>query len=399
MGWHVPGTIRPVSAMAGHIKGAYFRPPCWGRGGGPRAPSGPRVQGEPGSRRPTGREGWGKPATGHSPPHRWGEARPGGAARPDSRPAPGGPAPFPAGPRRPRTPPPLPGAARHLGAPGRAARLRPAEPPPAPAPRRAPRALTQPQERQQQRPRRQAPHARRAGATLPRLLRPRRLSSSSSSSSSCSRVRAPPPGPRACSALLASREIPALGRTRAPRSAPPARLPPPAARLPPPAGRAPGAGRRSRPAEPSAQSRPLPESKREEPQRPPARASHPALCQQQTQTFPSPSPLQVTEAAPSHPLKGEEASEPTPLSPRAPAPRQTFLRPLKVGLGRTRLETPTPELHSGTPRVPVPLESPTRVCYALSYLPAVRPLVPGSASHQPRAGLLLKITQVGLSQR
>lgn len=159
-------------------------------------------------------------AGGSSPPatppaHVRGEPRPGGAAtctprgaRPHSRPAPGGPgavprrAAPPASPRRVSRERPRP-----LGAPGRALQLRPVG---APAPHRAPRALTQRQEGQQQRPRRQAPHARRAGATLPRL-RARRRSSPSSSGSGGSRASAPLPGPRACSALLASREIPTRG--------------------------------------------------------------------------------------------------------------------------------------------------------------------------------------------
>nr|XP_036877007.1 branchpoint-bridging protein-like [Manis javanica] len=63
----------------------------------------------------------------------------------------------------------------------------------------------------------------------------------------------------------------------------------------PPSSSRPGTGTRvpEPPAQPSVQPRPLSESKREEPPRPPARASHPALCQQQTQTFPSPSPPQL----------------------------------------------------------------------------------------------------------
>lgn len=199
-------------------------------------------------------------------------------------------------------------------------------PPPTqdPAPRRPPRALTQRQERQQQRPRRRAPHARPAGATLHLLLLPRRRSSSSSSSSGCSRVGGSA-GPRACSALPAGRASPAPARTCAPGSARPSASSPPALRQSP----GPGAG----PADPRAQPRPPPESKKEEPWRPPARASHPALCQQQTQTFPSPSPLQVTEeVAGATRLKGRRRPSPPQPSPRVPTPRETFLRPLKVGL-------------------------------------------------------------------
>lgn len=158
-----------------------------------------------------------------TPPARvGGEARPGDAgtgtpraAGPDSRPAPGGPAVIP----RRAAPPAYPGRVsrewpRHPRRPRPRAAAAPRRTPRAPRspdPRQAPRALTQRQQRQQQRPGRQAPHARRAGVTLRLLLLPRRLSSSSSSSSGCSRVGAPPPGPRACSALLASRAIPALG--------------------------------------------------------------------------------------------------------------------------------------------------------------------------------------------
>lgn len=276
----------------------------------------------------------GEPATSHSPGTREDPARSGRAA-PDTRSA---------GPRRmytglrsaPHRSPPgrrpgardpgLPGAAPGTsGAPGPERQPRPPGTQRPTAPRRAPRALTQRQERQQQRPRRRAPHARPAGATLRLLLLPRRRSSSSSSSSGCSRVGCSA-GPRACSALPAGRTSPAPARTCAPGSSrPSASSSSPALHQPP----GPGASL----ADPRAQQPgPPPESKREEPWRPPARASHPALCQQQTQTFPSPSPLQVTEEAPGHPLKGEEMPEPTQPSPRAPTPRETFLRPLKVGL-------------------------------------------------------------------
>jgi hypothetical protein len=169
---------------------------------------------------------------------------------------------------------------------------------PSRGPRRCPqalRALTQRQERQQQRPRRQAPHARRAGATLPLLLLPRRLSSSSSSSSGCSRVRAPPLG-RAPAPLCSRAEKSQRWGVRAPLAPiAPARLLP---SLRQPAG--PGSRpRRSLCAAPTASRKQ--KGRTAAPARLPARASHPALCQLQTQTFPSPSPLQVTEEAPGPP--------------------------------------------------------------------------------------------------
>ncbi|XP_045331071.1 predicted GPI-anchored protein 58 [Leopardus geoffroyi] len=78
----------------------------------------------------------------------------------------------------------------------------------------------------------------------------------------------------------------------APRRPPACPRPPPASRLPPAGHREPGAGA----APPSRARSPdrFPKAKgKSRSARPPARASHPALCQQQTQTFPSPSPLQL----------------------------------------------------------------------------------------------------------
>ncbi|XP_069933915.1 basic proline-rich protein-like [Oryctolagus cuniculus] len=112
----------PGAPMAGRPRAPIPAPPCRGRALGPRAPSGPRVQGEPGSRRPTGRAGRVR-AAGHAPlpAVRCGEARlspvrPGPAQR--RRPLPARPG--------------LPGAARAPWAPQAARRSRA---PPAPVPR------------------------------------------------------------------------------------------------------------------------------------------------------------------------------------------------------------------------------------------------------------------------
>lgn len=238
--------------------------------------------------------GPGEAGRGPLPPAHGGEARPTGRRlAPRAR--------LRAAPR------PLPSRALPPADPGQVSRERPrprwrSRPRAAAAPRQSPR--TRPSPLRLTGPRAHSPSDRSAsssglGARRPMLAGRERLSPSSSFPAAS--PPPPPPAPAAPeSALLRLGRAPAPLSSRAEKSqrwggrAP---LVPLRSRPPPPAGRAPGAGRQGRPAEPSLQPRPLPESRREEPQHPPARASHPALCQQQTQTFPSPSPLQVTEAA------------------------------------------------------------------------------------------------------
>lgn len=263
-----------------------------------------------------------------------GEARPSGAgidiprvAGADSRLAPGGPRALP----RRAAPPAYPVGSPEsrpgtLGAPGRAPQPRPDEPP-SPPPPWGPQVPPRPAEPSPARthPATGAPAAAAwaPGAPCspggsaspppppsppPLLLLQLRLLQSQRSSAWAARLLRSPRQPR----------TPSAGRACAPR----ARPPPTFLRLLRPAGtgsREPGAWppRRAEPAAPAAS------RKQKGRTAAPARAAHRALCQQQTQTFPSPSPRQVTEGARAARLKGRRRRSP-PSPPLGPPPTTNF---------------------------------------------------------------------------
>ncbi|XP_053447215.1 translation initiation factor IF-2-like [Nycticebus coucang] len=138
-------------------------------------------------------------------------------------------------------------------------------------------------------------------------------------------------GPRACSALLASRSIPAPGRTCAPAPLAPAR---PLRSRPPPNGRAREPARR---AVCSPDRFPKAKGKNRS-----ARPRLPSGALPATNTnFPKPLPAPGNGGgAGATRLKGRWRRRPPSPTRGASTPRETFLRPLKVGLGKPCLEIP-----------------------------------------------------------
>ena len=150
-----------------------------------------------------------------------------------------------------------------------------------------------------------------------------------------------------------------------------------------PKSRAPGPPRRAELAAPTAS------RKREGRTAAPARPRLPSGALPATNTnFPKPLPAPGNGgSAGTTRLKGRRRRSP-PSSPPlgAPAPPQTFLRPLKVGLGKTRLEIPLHERHSEPPR-PTTLESPRGPPGPSANSSHGHPLVPNEAPTNQPLGL------------
>lgn len=298
--------------------------------------------------------GPGEAGRGPLPPAHGGEARPTGRRlAPRAR--------LRAAPR------PLPSRALPPADPGQVSRERPrprwrSRPRAAAAPRQSPR--TRPSPLRLTGPRAHSPSDRSAsssglGARRPMLAGRERLSPSSSFPAAS--PPPPPPAPAAPeSALLRLGRAPAPLSSRAEKSqrwggrAPlvPLRSRPPlpaSSSRPGTGSRAPGPPRRAELAAPTAS------RKQEGRTAAPARPRLPSGALPATNTnFPKPLPAPGNGgSAGTTRLKGRRRRSP-PSSPHlgAPAPPQTFLRPLKVGLGKTRLEIPSIERHSEPPRVP-----------------------------------------------